>query len=121
MAFTLGNQIVSNIQVGPKMLITFDHTGPASYSQSTGDVVNGSDLGVGGFEFPDAGADTTNQFQGLWQLSQAGIGNGVPSAILRWYALKTGSIGGQSQTAGTEAAVGTNLSTFSLRAQIFCV
>ena len=121
MAFTIGYSFVSNIQVGPKMLITVDTTGPSSYSPTTGQVVNASDLGVGGFEFPDAGADTTAKFAGQWVLPTAGGGNAVAQAQLHWISLTTGTVGGQSQVAGTDAAAGTNLSTFSIRIQIFAV
>lgn len=41
--------------IGSKTRMTFDHTGPASYSNigtnsGTGDVINASDLGFGGFD-----------------------------------------------------------------------
>jgi hypothetical protein len=121
MAFTAGNSFVSYIQVGPKIVITFDHTGPAVYSPTTGDVINASDLGVGGFEFPDAGVDTTAKFSGQCVLPGAGFGASQSSFQLHWISLTTATVGGQAQTAGTDAVASTNLSTFSLRLQIFCV
>ena len=117
----LAYSFVSNIQVGPKMLLTVDVFGPTSYVPATGQVINASDLGVGGFEFPDASADTTAKFAGLSILNTAGIGNAVSSYQLHWISLVTATVGGQAQTGGLDAASGTNLSTFTLRIQVFCV
>jgi hypothetical protein len=121
MAFKLGISLVSNIQLGNKMLITVDITGPASYSRTTGMVLTAASLGVGGFEFCDASLDTTNAFELNTQYNLGGSGNAVPSVIFRPYATATVTSGGQSQTVGTEAAASTNLSTFSFRVQLFCV
>jgi len=121
MAFPIGNTLVSYVQMGNKILVTIDHTGPANYQQSVGDVINASDLGVGGFEMVNNSADTTTQFEGYAELSSGGYGNVVSSFELSWFALMTATIGGQAQTLGTEAVNGTNLSTFSMRLQLWCV
>jgi|SRR5579864_3677086 hypothetical protein len=121
MAFAAGNTIVSTIPVGPRTVVTFDHIGPANYSQAVGDVINAADLGFGGFEFVDITADTTTQFEAFPEFSTGGNGNAVPSIEISWFSLLTASIGGQSQVLGTEAANGTNLSTFSIRLQAWMV
>jgi hypothetical protein len=121
MAFPVGNTIVSAIPVGNKWLVTFDHTGPASYSQTTEDVVNAADLGFGGFENVDVTSDTTSQFQPYLKLTGAGYGGAVASVKMAWFALVTATLGGQAQTLGTEAVAATNLSTFSVRIQAWCV
>ena len=121
MAFKTGITLVSNVPVGPKILITFDFTGPASYLRTAGMVVTAQQLGVGGFEFIDSSMDSTGTFQLEPQINNGGYGNAVPTMIMRPIAVSTATAGGQSQTAGTEAAVGTNLSTFSFRIQAFCV
>jgi hypothetical protein len=121
MAFPVGNTIVSAIPVGNKWLVTWDHTGPASYSQTTGDVVNAADIGFGGFECVDSTVDTTSQLQPYVEHSSGGYGNAVASVELSWFSLVTATLGGQSQTAGTEVAATSNISTFSVRLQAWCV
>lgn len=118
----MANTIVSTVQVGGRTLVTFDHTGPATYATATGDVINAADLGFGGFEFPDCGSDVSNQFQGVCQLNLGGSGNAVPSFILRWYALLTQTFGGQSQVAGGEVINGTTgLTAKTVRLQCYMV
>ena|SRR5271155_2222763 len=121
MAGALTYSYVSYVQVSNKILITADVYGPTSYVPATGQAINASDLGVGGFEFPDATADTTAKFAGQSILNLAGIGNAVQSYQLHWISLVTATVGGQAQTGGLDAASGTNLSTFTLRIQVFCV
>jgi len=121
MAFPLPNQIVSTVVMGNKTIVTFDHVGPLSYSQTTEDVINAADIGYGGFEFVDSGPDTTGQFQGFPKLNLGGYGNAVPSIKLAWWALVTATLGGQSQVLGTEAIAASNLSTFSVRIRAVCV
>jgi hypothetical protein len=116
------NTIVSTTPVGGRTLVTFDHTGPATYATATGDVINASDLGYGGFEFPDCSIDTSNQFQGLCQLNLGGSGNAVPSFILRWYPTVTQTFGTKAQVAGAEALNGTTgLNALTVRIQAFMV
>ena len=112
--------------VADKIKIKADRTGPASYTQFTtpstgGDVMNASDVGVGGFDFVDVGADTTGQIQAYAVYNLGGYQNAVPSVILVYYSLVTATLGGQGQTAGTQVAATTNLSTFSWRIDADCV
>lgn len=113
-----------------KYILHFDHTGPASYVQvvtgnaaaiTGGDQINAADLGMGGFDNADAMMDPTGQFYAQIIPQNGGNGNAVPSIVLRWFAAKTATIGGQSQTNGAEVAAGTNLSTFSLRVEAIMV
>lgn len=102
--------------VGEKLMTTFDHFGPTSYSQASGDVINASDLGRGGFDYMQADmTDPTGQLIAYLVPTGAGGGNGIPSVKLLWYSLVTATVGGQAQTAGTQIVNTTNLSTFSLR------
>ena len=132
MAFTLGNQSLPGypLQLGDKILNVFDHTGPTSYTQFVpatgvgGDVViaNQSGLNVGGFDYLDADtADTTGQIQCFPVFFLGGFGNAVPQVSLRYFSLVTATLGGQAQTAGTEIAATTNLSTFSWRLRALAV
>ena len=94
--------------------------GPASYTQITlGPPVGGGDqipsgiLGVSGIISVD--------FQGCYGQADFSV---VPIRvseklwILKWIALRTATIGGQSQTIGTEAAATTNLSAEYVTVQI---
>jgi hypothetical protein len=115
-------------QIGDKLLIHFDHDGPTSYVQHvvgttpTGaDIVNASDIGVGGFDNVDAMMDQTGRLYALVIPIAGGGGNATQQVMLVWYAAVTATIGGQAQTAGSEIVAGTNLSTFSLRIQAICV
>lgn len=121
----MANQFLPGYQsrVGAKIYSIFDHSGPASYTQVTpgttpvgGDLVNAIDLGMGGIERFESGLDTTAQ----WSVSaipvSGGFGNAIPTVRLKWTALVTATVGGQAQTAGSEAAAATNLSTFNIRA-----
>lgn len=118
--------------MGDKYLVVFDHSGPSSYTQvgssgaysTGGDVIaaNGGGLNLGGFDAlePDA-TDQTGQFIAYAIPLNGGNGNAVPSYVLKWYSLVTATVGGQSQTAGTEVHASTNLSTFYLRLKAWMV
>ncbi len=128
MAVPIGNTTLPGylMQLSDKLLLTFDHSGPASYVQfvspsTGGDVINAADLGVGGFDNVDAMVDTTGQFAAYAIPTNGGYGNAVPSVRLVYFALAAGSIGGQTQVVGAQAVAATNLSTFSFRIQAFCV
>lgn len=125
MAFTTGNQILPgyDMPLGAKRLVTFDHTGPSSYTQFTpgtgagGDVLlaTGSGLNEGGFDSMAPAVDSTGQIMAYPVLFLGGYGNAVPQVSIRYFSLVTASLGGQSQTAGAEIVASTNLSTFSWR------
>jgi hypothetical protein len=111
-------------QIGDKNVVVFDHSGPAAYvvSGNTGpaslgnDIVNASDLGMGGFDTIETDEmDPTGQLYAYVQLINAGNGNMVPTARLIWYSRVTATVGGQAQTANAEVVVNTNLSAIFLR------
>lgn len=110
--------------VGDKNVTIFDHPGPSSYSQagnsgvvsSGGDVINALDIGMGGFDIFEADTfDSTGQLYAEVILTNGNNGNAIPSVRLLWYSRVTATVGGQAQTANTEVAASTNLSTFFLR------
>lgn len=110
--------------LGAKYLTVFDHNGPTSYTQagiagvvsSGGDVINALDIGIGGFDvFESDMVDSTGQLYALVIATNGGSGNAVPSVRVVWYSRVTATVGGQAQTANTEVAASTNLSTFVLR------
>jgi hypothetical protein len=128
MAVPIGNTPCSSypMPVGKKLENIFDHTGPASYTQFStpttgGDVLNASDIGVGGFDRVEGSWDTTGQFSCVAINQAGGYGNALPKVILYYTALVTATVGGQAQTAGTQVASATNLSTFSFRLRAVCV
>lgn len=114
--------------MGDKILIHLDHDGPSSYTRVTvgttptgADIINASDIGVGGFDNLDGMTDSTGRFYILAIPIGGGGGNAVTQIMLVWFSLVTATVGGQSQTANTEVAAGTNLSAFSVRVQAICV
>lgn len=128
MAFTTGSKPLPGYprQLGAKIQQVFDRTGPASYSLYTspstgGDVMNASDLAVGGFDRVGVGVDTTGQISCDVIINLGGYQNAVPSVILVYYSRVTATLGGQAQTAGTQIVAATNLSTFSWRVEANCV
>ncbi len=131
MAFQVGNLVLPGYpnQVGEKMQIVFDHTGPTSYvryvsaTKVGGDVIKatGGGLNLGGFDNIDDTADTTGQISAIVAMDLAGSGNSVPQVTIRYFSLVTATLGGQSQTLGTEIAAATNLSTFSFRFEAYMV
>lgn len=132
MAFKTGNQILPGYEMplSDKELVIFDHTGPASYTQyvaSTGlggEILKAASGGLnrGGFDYVDGDfADTTGQIVVYPVATTGGSGNAVPQVTLIYYSLVTASLGGVSQTAGTQIAAATNLSTFSFRLRALMV
>lgn len=112
--------------VGEKYLNVFDHTGPASYTQfatpsTGGDVINASDLGVGGFDSMDPVVDTTGRIIAYPVQNFGGGGNAASKVTVEYWSLVTASLGGQSQTLGTQVAATSNLSTFIFRMKAICV
>jgi hypothetical protein len=132
MAFTTGIQVLPGYpnQVGEKSQLVFDRTGPTSYVRYVtgttpvgGDVIraSGGGLNWGGFDNVDDTVDTTGQINAVVVMDQAGSGNAVKQVTIKYYAGVTATLGGQSQTIGTEIAAGTNLSTFSFRFECYMV
>lgn len=128
MAFALGVKPLAGYPQpwGSKIVEQFDRTGPTSYTQFTspstgGDVMNASDIAQGGFERVALGTDTTGQISAVAIMNLGGYANAVPSVIIVYTSLVTATLGGQSQTAGSQIAASTNLSTFSWRGEAICV
>lgn len=128
----MANTIVAGYisQLANKLLTVFDHSGPTSYTQagiagvisSGGDVINAADVGMGGFDtFETDMIDSTGQLFAIPIMTNGGSGNAVPSVRLVWYSRVTATVGGQAQTAQTEVAATTNLSTFNLRCRAWGV
>ena len=123
MAFPLGIRSLPGYEKplgGGKLLQTFDRTGPASYTQFTspstgGDKLNALDVQRGGFDKVIGGTDVTGQIEARVVMNLGGSANAVPSVLIVYYSLVTATLGGQSQTAGTQIAASTNLSAFSWR------
>lgn len=120
--------------VGATKMGIFYHSGPASYVQTTfaplanADTVRPAEADMKYFDVVSDGVDDSGQ----WAVEAAplpandysatnrnGMSAGNTGFMLRWIARRTATIGGQAQTAGTEAAALTNLSTFNVRLQAF--
>lgn len=90
---------------------------PIDYSGSSSYVQGGDSISPQSFGFNSTiwdlvtSCDQSNKFS----VEARPLNNGVTQWQLVWIALVTATVGGQSQTAGTEAAAGTNLSTFTVR------
>ena len=109
----------------------FPHSGPASYTQITavsgtvpvtgGDTVSGPEAGLKYFEKIDGGYSD----DGCWQVvaipvtKSALVGGPSTTMKLKWVAQVTATIGGQAQTAGSEAVAATNLSAVTVRLMAF--
>jgi len=121
---------------GAKVESIFPHLGPASYVQITvtagtipvtnGDTVYATEAGMKFFDRLEAGQTDDGAF--TVQAIPVTITNpsnpnstsalsGIPSTSykLKWISNVTATIGGQVQTAGTEAVAGTNLSAECVR------
>lgn len=100
--------------VGSKYELIIDRDGPASYTGGAAgtDLLNASDVGLGGFESVAADAVSqdglTSCFVQLINQSTSGLGNAVTQARLRYFVVATGA----------EVANATDLSTKSWRFQI---
>jgi hypothetical protein len=119
--------------IGVQMFSIFPHIGPTSYTQVTiipgtvpatgGDVVTAlAEAGFKWFDRLDGGV--SDDF--AWKVTafpltvtnpSTGVLSGIPHKTygLQWIANKSATMGGQAQTAGSEAVAGTNLSTYCVR------
>lgn len=88
-----------------------DISGSSSYVQG-GDAVGPSSFGMNSYIWALAGAIDQS---GKWQVVPRALNSGYTQWQLVWISLTTATLGGQSQTAGQEAAAGTNLSTYTVR------
>lgn len=117
-------------QVGAKIELVIDHDGPASYNNTStfatsGEQINASDFGLGGFEYVEAdglSSDGVNAVQVLLGATVAGATNlqpapanaqspapAVQTAVLHWFT---------TPSSATESSNGTNLSTKFIRLRI---
>jgi hypothetical protein len=122
MAFPTGIRSLAGYEMplGDKLLQVFDRTGPTSYVQfvspsTGGDKLNAADLSRGGFDDVIVGIDTTGQITAHVVMNLGGNANAVPSVLIMYRSIVTATLGGQSQTAGTQIAAATNLAAFSWR------
>lgn len=105
----------------------FPHAGPTSYTQVTitpgtvpatgGDTVQAIEAGFKYFDVVVGGMTDDGAFyvQAIPTTVTNIVGGPSLTYKLRWIAQKTATYGGQAQTAGSEAAATTNLSTFTVR------
>jgi hypothetical protein len=113
--------------IGGKIQMKVDHYGPASYVQyvaatGVGDVINASDVGVGGFE--SAGATWSSYSNSgnyivnikLNTATQTQPGSAVAKFTVQWFT--TSAAFG---TISTEATATTNLSAEYVRLALDCV
>jgi len=118
--------------VGAVMQSIFPHLGPTSYVQVSitpgtvpitgGDTVNAGEAGLKNFDKVEGGTTDDGAFSvSAIPISPSNPSTGVLSGIpkttyrLKWVANKTATMGGQAQTAGSEAVAGTNLTGFCVR------
>src|SRR5208283_4504467 len=112
---------------GTKIRMLVDRTGPKSYSNigtssGTGDVLNASDLGLGGFEtctvawqgFSSTGNYLVRVYTGTSTTSITNTapfsGNAVQKVVIVWYTASTAFVAGT-----TEVSNATDLSAESIR------
>ena len=96
--------------------------GPSSYAQivvgsppSGGDPIAASQFGVNMIALVLA----QSSYDGRWMVIPIRISDA--KWTLKWVSLVTATVGGQSQTAMTEAVAGTDLSSTSVKLQVNCV
>jgi hypothetical protein len=108
---------------GSSRASVFPHVGPASYAQVTygplagGAVVEDVEGGLKYFDFLAGGATDSGNFQVVAIPTAATVGPGGQSRTyrLKYLAMRTATIGGEDQTAGSEAVAGTDLSGETVR------
>ena len=101
-------------QLGNKLEMLFDHDGPVSYVNTgtfntSGDIVNASDLGIGGIESLNVDGISSDGLNYAYiEYRNGGNGNAIPLVAIHWFVLAT----------NVEVANAVNLSTKSLRLQL---
>ena len=97
--------------LGKTLLGCVDYKGSASYVQG-GDAIDVKPFGIYNALLSLIGSiDQTDK----WMAVGLPVNSNVTAWRLVWISLTTATVGGQAQTAGQEAAAGTNLSTFIVR------
>jgi hypothetical protein len=112
---------------GSKIVEIFDHYGPTSYVQygsAVGDIINASDLSVGGFDFiGHAGwnsySNSGNYIVQVMMAKANDIPAGGPASrvTIQWFTVSGGAFG----TKSTEATAATNLSAEYVRLEAIMV
>ena len=88
-----------------------DYAGYASYVQG-GDSIGPASFGCNSYLWTLIGSmDQSTKFR----VEPRPLSSGFTQWQLVWISLTTATVGGQAQTAGAEAAAGTNLSAFTVR------
>ena len=88
-----------------------DYSGSSSYVQG-GDAIGATSFGFNNTIWAMVGS---NDQSNVFVVNCRPLNNGRTQWQLVWQSLVTGTYGGQAQTAGQEAAAGTNLSGFTCR------
>lgn len=114
--------------VGDKQVSVFYHAGPTSYVQVTrsplanGDTLQAADAGMKYFDKVNNGVTDSGNFEVISIPPAANAksttnpnGMACKTYVLMWISRVTAAVGGQNQTAGTEAVAGTNLSAENVR------
>lgn len=102
------------MNLGAKIEMVIDHDGPASYNNTgtfntSGDIINASDLGIGGIEDVNSDGLSSDNLDFVWlEFRNGGNGNALPFIVLHWYVLST----------NVEVANAQNLSAKSIRLRI---
>lgn len=112
---------------GSHRACVFPHAGPTSYTRVTvtpgtvpmtgGDLVQAGEAGLKYFDVVFGGHSDDGAFSviAVPVTPTAIVGGPSQTYRLKWIAQVAGTIGGQAQTAGSEAAASTNLSTVTVR------
>jgi hypothetical protein len=130
MANTINNIVFGYPQPeGAKIRLLIDHYGPVSYVQfapatPAGDLINGTDVGVGGFESAGAGFASYSQ-DGLYSVqvtfskaSNLAVGSACGQIAVRWNTLTGGAF---TAPTTTEVSAATNLNSSFVRLILYCV
>jgi hypothetical protein len=117
----MANRVISNSVQGVKHILVVDHDGPASYNNTgvfttSGETINASDFGYGGFEFVDEISLSSDQLNTVLivlpgQSTTGNFGDARPTAVIHWFV----------QVGGAEVGNGIPLSGKSIRLRLTCV
>lgn len=109
---------------GASRACVFPHSGPTSYTLVTygpvanGDEVSAVEAGLKYFDYVDVMVTDSGNFMVLAIPESSSVGptgTQMAKCRLRWIAQRSATIGGQAQTAGSEAAATSNLSGETVR------
>jgi hypothetical protein len=97
----MGNQAVKGYTdvIGKHGLAVYDHTGPASYSQATGDILTAQSLGLRSIDFV---ANENSGPGGIYEVnatSPSNVGSNPATQSLHWYFATSSSVATVAQNA----------------------